>query len=1038
MSLSQKIDEFYNTFLQNGDTEFEVRFGTKGGTLNKNKLDNTINKLKSLGFGAVNTEHTLKIQPEFVDPKIGRKKISSVRVEISGLPSIQNYCKTDKIVNERGRVNENIVFTRKQPLFMDEKKFQPYDVDEFNFRLSIQKDFKMNQQEGVVKGLLSNWESSKKVFRYMKRTTFRHTSYPFSIDVSIVKMSNKNSKYFMIPTYTLLESNVLNNPNTYELEIECDRVDHGRSKLYQVIKYVLSGIQNSNFPIKQSDQQRVQKAYYKLIYDDELSKRLVPKNFVGPSSISLELHHLQKDSNVNILNNYCVTDKADGVRKLLYIHPDKKIYLIDMNMNIEFTGLMSKSGDFGNTIIDGEHIIHDKKKTYYNKYAAFDIYFINNTDVRDQPFIDDSKKNRLTLLNHIMKKMGINELVKSSTNLTLVAKQFYKSDNIFTDCKSILSTLDALDYETDGLILTPSDYAVGNEEFGQPISNIKKTWMRSFKWKPPEFNTIDFFISVKKSMDGIHDIKNIFEEGKSTTSLTNIQEYKTLTLRVGYDESKHGYMNPLQTIIDNVDMQNKSDDSQNYKPVRFYPMEPSDINAGECHIMVDTLDKNMICENGDIIDDNAIVEFKYVIGNKEKFKWVPIRVRYDKMSELMAGFKNYGNAYHVAESVWKSIHNPVTAQMLSGVLDIPKITSDIYYKSSDKKTSRAMRDFHNLFIKKQLIKATTSDGFSLMDLAVGKGGDIPKWIHARLSFVYGIDISVDNIENRKDGACARYLDMKKKKRIFDGLFVPGDSSKIMSNGDAFYSPKISNIHKAVFGKGPKDRSKLGEGIYNLYGKASDGFDVVSCQFAIHYMFESKDKLYSFVRNLSESCKIGGYFIGTCYDGKKIFNLMDKLEINNGITKYNSSKNRVWEVVKKYDFKTFEDNDSCLGYAIDVYQDSINNMITEYLVNFEYLKIVMEHFGFVVIDDLEAQTLQLTKGITGFEDAYKSMETYVSMNKDEQKYIGKSLHMTKEEKYVSFLNNYFVFKKVRHIEQIKDDSNVSVKTRKKKIIKLVKP
>jgi hypothetical protein len=114
------------------------------------------------------------------------------------------------------------------------------------------------------------------------------------------------------------------------------------------------------------------------------------------------------------------------------------------------------------------------------------------------------------------------------------------------------------------------------------------------------------------------------------------------------------------------------------------------------------------------------------------------------------------------------------------------------------------------------------------------------------------------------------------------------------------------------------------------------------------------------------------------------------------------------------------------------------MITEYLVNFDYLKIVMEHFGFAVIDDLEAQTLQLTKGITSFEEAYKSMETYVSINKDEAKYIGKSLHMSQEEKYVSFLNNYFVFKKVRNIEQMEDKPIISEKTRPKRKIKLIKP
>lgn len=1040
MSLSEKIDDFYNLFLQNADTELEVRFGTKGEYITKNKLDTTINKIKLLNYRLIREEYTLKIQSEFIDPNTGKKKISSVRVEIYGLPNIQSYCKTNKLLDDRGRLLENIKFTKKGPLFTGEEgektKVQPYDVDEFNFRISLQKDFSVKQNDRIVKGILSNWESSKKVFRYMKRTTFRHDLYPFNIDLSIVKMSNKNSRHFMIPTYTILESNVLNNQNVYEIEIECDRIDIGRKDLYHTIKTILCGIQNSNFPIKKSEKKLVEKSYYNLIHKEDPTTRILPKHFIGPSSISLEMHHLQKETDINILQNYSVTDKADGIRKLLYIHPNGKVYLIDINMNIEFTGLVNKISDLNNTLLDGEHIINNKLNHYYNKYAAFDIYFMKGTDIRMYEFTNDSRQNRLFVLNAIVKKLKFDNVISSSTNLKITVKQFYKGSNILNDCASIFKTIDDLDYETDGLIFTPIYHGVGSEEIGDAPVNKKKTWLRSFKWKPPEFNTIDFFVSTKKDENGDDDTKNIFEDGISMYS-QSIKEYKTLILRVGYDESKHGYLNPLESIINNEQFKKIDMDSQNnYKPVKFYPMEPSDLNAGECNIVLDQVSKKMLCENNDIIEDNSIVEFKYVMGNKDKFKWVPIRVRYDKMQELRAGFKNYGNAYHVAESVWKSIHNPITESILSEKTEIPKITSDIYYNSSDKKICRAMRDFHNLYIKKQLIKGVSSDGFSLIDLAVGKGGDIPKWIYSRLGFVYGIDISRDNIENRKDGACARYLDMKRKKRLFDGLFVPGDASKNLKSGEAFYSEKTHAIHNAVFGKGPKDKRKLGEGVYNLYGAGVEGFNVVSCQFAIHYMFENKHKLYTFLNNVSQCCKVGGYFVGTCFDGKKLFNLLNKVKIGESIAKYRNTE-LMTKITKQYDFKTFENNESSIGYAIDVYQDCINNTITEYLVNFDYLKIVMENFGFVLIDDLEAQTMQLNSGITSFEEAFKSMESFIKLNPGERKFIGNSLKLSEEDKFISFMNNYFIFKKVRNIERVEEVEAIIVKPKKEKKKKKVK-
>ena len=1029
MSLSEKIEEFYNLFLQNEGTELEVRFGTKGDNITKNKIDTTINKLKSLDFRLEKEEYSLKIQSEYVDPKLGKKKISSVRVEINGLPNIQNYCKTNKLINEKGRLFDNIHFTRKGPLFIqgygEQTKVEYYNVNEYNFRISLQKDFKINPQDGLVKGILSNWESSKKVFRYMKRTSYRHPSYPFRIDLSIVKMSNKNSKHFMIPTFTLLESNVLNNPNIYELEIECDRINEGRRNLYHIIKTVLCGMQNSNFPIKKTERELIEKEYYKLIHKEDPTTRILPKHFIGPSSISLEMHHLQSETDINILQNYSVTDKADGIRKMLYINSLGKVYLIDVNMNIEFTGLINKIDALNNTLLDGEHIVHNKSKQFYNKYAAFDIYFMKGTDIRMYEFINDSKQNRLFVLNMIIKKLKFDSIVSSSNRLTVYVKQFYKGENIFEDCSSIFKTIGELDYETDGLIFTPINYGVGAEEIDSDPINKKRTWLRSFKWKPPEFNTIDFFVSTKKDKIGTDDIRNIFEDGISTRSTTNIKEYKTLVLRVGYDESKHGYINPLESLINNehfkkIDM----DLHSNYKPVRFYPMEPSDINAGECNIIIDDVSKKMYCENKDIIEDNSIVEFKYVITNKEKFKWVPIRVRYDKMQELRSGQKNYGNAYHVAESVWKSIHNPITEHILSGKTEIPKINSDIYYNSTNKNKSRSLRDFHNLYIKKQLIKGTTGDGYSLIDLTVGKGGDIPKWQISRLNFVYGIDLSRDNIENKKDGACARYLDMKRKKKLFSGIFLPGDSSKDLKSGEGFYSEKTHTIHNAIFGKGPKDKKILGEGVYNLYGKAADGFNVVSCQFAIHYMFETKERLHTFIKNVSDCCKVGGYFIGTCYDGRKIFNLLNKYNIGEGLSKHKHG-NLICQIIKQYDFKTFENDESSLGYAVDVYQDCINNTITEYLVNFDYLKIVMENYGFVLIDDLEAQTMQLNSGITSFGDAYNIMESFMKVNKTEKKYIGKALNMSEEEKFISFLNNYFIFKKVRNIESVKIEQGTVV-------------
>ena len=147
----------------------------------------------------------------------------------------------------------------------------------------------------------------------------------------------------------------------------------------------------------------------------------------------------------------------------------------------------------------------------------------------------------------------------------------------------------------------------------------------------------------------------------------------------------------------------------------------------------------MLTEDNEVIEDYTIVEFKYIHENDEFYKWVPLRIRYDKTVDLRSGGKNFGNAYHVASN-WHSIHNPITKDMIISGLNIPYQIGDddIYYNKIETKTNytKGLRDFHNLFVKNLLIKSVSIPGDILIDYAVGK--DLPKWIGSKLSFILGI------------------------------------------------------------------------------------------------------------------------------------------------------------------------------------------------------------------------------------------------------------------------------------------------------------
>ena len=1016
-----QFDNLVNLYWQNNpyiknvnlNHELEVRFGTRGiKPINKIDYDNVIKKLKSLGFTSANEEggYMLRIQNEFLDSSTGRYKLSNIRTEINGFQMIQDYCKDNdikKLMSSDSYSGSNVEFHKKTPYKLNNgENIYPVNFDDFNFRVSYQTEERLSSTTGVVRNIIDNWERSKKSFRYINRVTFSHPEIPVNVDISIVKNSSFVDKRLKL-VYTTSESNVFENMEMYEIELEVNNSLIGPGTIFQTpelllmgirksIKYILMGLQGTNYPISYKEQIEILHEYMKLIHIESgkynPEKRIYPSDFIGPSSYTLQLQNIAplKNNNTNfpnINNDYMVTEKADGERHMMFISKKGKIYLLNTNMNVLFTGVETENNNLFNSLVDGEVVLHDKHGKFINLYASFDIRI-------------ESKK--------FLPGGG--------------------STSIFSACKTILDNNNQglFEYNTDGLIFTPKSMGVGADQIGKAGPLSKSTWDYSFKWKPPQYNTVDFLVSTKKGENGVDLTTPVFQDGTNTSSLIQLNEYKTIILRCGFDERKHGFLNPCQDVIDDkLPSVNNLDNEDNYKPVQFFPTDPFDPLAGICNIMLekdDTGVNQMFTEEKQVFGDNTIVEFRYEMDNKEQWRWIPLRVRYDKTAELKQGLKNYGNAYHVANNNWHSIHNPITEDMISTGNNIPDeiVDEDVYYNRTSSLTlTRGLRDFHNLFVKKMLITSVSKKGNTLIDYACGKGGDFPKWISAQLSFVFGIDISKDNLENQIDGACARFLKFKKTNKIMpNALFVNGNSSANIKSGAAMLNDKAIQITKAVFGDGPKDEEKLGKGVYKQYGKGEDGFDVSSCQFAIHYFFENQLTFQNFMRNIAECTKLGGYFIGTCYDGKKIFDLLKNKKEGESINIYDGD-HKIWEIQKDYDKSSFNDDDvNSLGYKINVYQESINKIFSEYLVNFNYLERIIQNYGFKLLTHDEAKEIGLPNGSGMFSELFHLMENEVKRNKSNKINYGDSLNMSANEKSISFLNRYFVYKKIAHVNSEK--------------------
>ena len=61
------------------------------------------------------------------------------------------------------------------------------------------------------------------------------------------------------------------------------------------------------------------------------------------------------------------------------------------------------------------------------------------------------------------------------------------------------------------------------------------------------------------------------------------------------------------------------------------------------------------------------------------------------------------------------------------------------------------------------------------------------------------------------------------------------------------------------------------------------FDIVSTQFAIHYMFESEQKLRGYLANVTDRLVDGGTFIGTTIDSDRLVHKVREAGIENNLT-----------------------------------------------------------------------------------------------------------------------------------------------------------
>lgn len=959
--LYDKVHEYMTFFVKNKTLELEGKYKDY---VTKELFSRGLEYFMKLGLKHVDHPETLDIFTVANNVQY--------RISLKGKETISEYCRRNVI---SAGSEENIDIMTKNVLHGMKSIF----MTDYGFKVDLRNEIPIKSQKGDE--VLLQLPLLDKGFRYKKRFSFEDNDKNVRYDFSIVKTSLGKT---FISHKNFLESSVTSAKETYEIEVECLRkhgkdIDKLTSEFLRSMISLYSVIHGDRVMISKKEKVDVVQGYLNLCFssgqqapkkknknasvlDDAFSN---PKSyFFGPQPITLEKKNMIKsDLGVTtIKEGYTVTEKADGERSLLYVNGQGKCYLIDNRLNIKFIG--TRLTNFTNSIFDGEYIVKDILGQDVSAFGIFDAYFVNGVDVRGLPLIGTGKSRHLHMLDFIKKCAA----KFSENNYKVFVKDILDNANIFEAAKTILdkSKNGGYMYHIDGLIFTPKILGVGCDFEGDAPNNFG-TWTKVLKWKPPSENTIDFLVKYARDTNG-----------KSYYAVKDNQQFRRMDLYVGYNPIKWEAIKPYEYLMGNI----KRNDS--YYARKFLPPDALTEDFATYDGLVASDDQLPVCTNGDAIEDNSIVEFAWT-GTA----WSPLRVRKDKTEALRRnGLSNTANDFSTALNVWRSILEPVTYEHITGKIEIKKENIkdyDVYYSRNglrrEKFASRPMMDFHNWVKNTQVInREKEKPAKSIMDLACGKAGDLPKWIEGGYKKVLGLDVKRDNIENSTDGAYARTHDNFRRPKDMEYVYLAMDCSKKLDEDYINGIEDLQENHLAKVLFGYIDKANIREdALKKYYRYANDKFDVVSCQFAIHYFFESEETLDNFIDNVDRFLSESGYFVGTCLDGHKI-KAMLKDQKKGGEVRGVKNNRVLWNIKKLYTANIR----LSLGEEIEIYMESIGSRLKEYIVNMD-----------VLVKKLKKRNIHLVK-LGSFEEAFAQ--------------YGNQDAISEEEKRYSFLNQYFIFKK----------------------------
>lgn len=165
------------------------------------------------------------------------------------------------------------------------------------------------------------------------------------------------------------------------------------------------------------------------------------------------------------------------------------------------------------------------------------------------------------------------------------------------------------------------------------------------------------------------------------------------------------------------------------------------------------------------------------------------------------------------------------------------------------------------------VKCSKKAAVAILDLGCGMGGDILKWLKGsfEVSRYVGVDIAKASLEQF---ARERLKSNPQKEKVTHLICADLGTESLTSVDNTLDVHTWERRDGSIYGKWEALSSPLSE---------KDKFDVASCQFAMHYMFQTSKKASHFFAEISRHLAKGGVFVATTIDSRVVVDMAAQVE-----------------------------------------------------------------------------------------------------------------------------------------------------------------